>query len=241
MKKEVSIWEQFADRFAKRSIYEDIDFIKEKIAFARKFAEDYMAEHPNGDFYCVDFDRPEDAMEIGVYLPLTKEELTIVNGIEDPDELTDEYEKLCDDLVDRVTFPFDDPENPWLVKEISTEPEQLYEFSYAFVPKSGESTIETEPRFVSLSHDEYAVLLSWRLLHLDDLVASFNMLREELPELFDRISRAVEWEDCVIRRVEEPYVVFMDELNEDIEQIKGPYKEASRKWLDERIAKYFKQ
>lgn len=51
-----------------------------------------MAEHPNDNLYRVDFDRPEDDMEIAFYLPLTKEEMAIINGVEDPDEPTE----VCD-------------------------------------------------------------------------------------------------------------------------------------------------
>ena len=77
---------------------------------------------------------------------------------------------------------------------------------------------------ISLSDAEYAAILAWKFLYdgNGEGSISFNMMRQDLPELFEKISTMLEFTycDCLSRLSDYPYAVFMDEAEEDLEVMK---------------------
>ena len=217
-----TLWESFRDKFQSQS-----SFTQDRLEDARRKAEAFIKTHPKKDMYPVDYDRPEDDMELCFLLPMSEEELELVkklkewNEEEENDELEAARDKFYDSLIDRTVFPFYDSENPWLVKEIGDKPEHTFKFTAA-VLKDRNQPPQLSRMGVPLEDEEFIVLLTWGLFHRssNDAVRSFNRLRDELPELYDKINRHVEYAigDFVIRE-EDPYAVFMDEMEENIAEI----------------------
>lgn len=217
-----TLWESFCEQFQSYS-----SFTQDRLDEARRKAEAFIEANPKKDLYPVDFDRPEDDMELCLLLPMSEEELALVkqlrewNEEEENDELEDARDKFYGSLIDRTNFPFYDSENPWLVKEIGDKPEHSFMFTAA-VLKDRNQPAELCRVGVPLEDEEYTVLLTWGLYHRSrqDMIHSFNRLRDELPGLYDKITRHIENAvgDFVIRE-ENPYAVFMDEMEENIAEI----------------------
>lgn len=215
-----SLWEELKTNLSKHGS----DYVMTKLDEARRKADGYMASHPKEDLYSVEFDRPEDDMELGYLLPLSQEELAVVKKYkelgtdDDPDE---ETEALFEALIDRAPFPFTDPDNPWLVKDISDKPSHSFQFTVA-VLKDREKAPQLTGLGLGMKDEDYAVLLTWRLFHAyrNDAVYSFNRMRDELPSLFDFLARHLEFvvNETMIRE-ENPYVVYMDELERNVAEI----------------------
>ncbi len=217
-----TLWDSFCEQYQAHS-----SFFQNRLDEARRMAEAFIEAHPKKDLYPVEYDRPEDDMELCFLLPMSEEELELVkrlkewNEEEENEELEDARDKFYDSLIDRTGFPFYDSENPWLVKEIGNKPEHTFKFTAA-VLKARDKPAELSKVGVPLEDEEYIVLLAWGLFHRSrqDSIHSFNRLRDELPELYDKIIRHVEYatNDFVIRE-ENPYAVFMDEMEENIAEI----------------------
>ena len=217
-----TLWESFCERLQSQPF-----FRQDRLDEARRKAKAYIEANPKQDLYPVDFDRPEDDLELCFLLPMSAEELDLVrrlkawNEEEENDELEDARDRFYDSLIDRTVFPFYDPENPWLVKEIGDKPEHAFEFTVARF-KDRDQAPQLRQVGVSLEDEEYIVLLTWGLYHHSrkDAVHSFNRLRDELPELHDKINRHVEYAiNHFVTREENPYAVFMDELEDSIAEI----------------------
>ena len=217
-----TLWESFCELYQSRS-----SFTQNSLDEARRKAESFIKANPKKDLYPVEYDRPEDDMELCFLLPMSEEELELVkrlkewNEEEENDELETARDKFYDSLIDRTGFPFYDSENPWLVKEIGDKPEHTFKFTAA-VLKDRDKPAELSKVGVPLEDEEYIVLLAWGLFHRSrqDSIHSFNRLRDELPGLYDKITRHIENAvgDFVIRE-ENPYAVFMDEMEENIAEI----------------------
>ena len=217
-----TLWESFCEQYQSRS-----SFTQNSLDEARRKAESFIKTNPKKDLYPVEYDRPEDDMELCFLLPMSEEELELVkrlkewNEEEENDELETARDKFYDSLIDRTVFPFYDSENPWLVKEIGDKPEHTFKFTAA-VLKDRDKPAKLSNVGVPLEDEEYIVLLAWGLFHRSrqDSIHSFNRLRDELPGLYDKITRHIENAvgDFVIRE-ENPYAVFMDEMEENIAEI----------------------
>ena len=221
-----TLWESFCEQLQSYSL-----FTQDRLDEARHKAEAYIEANPKEDLYPVDFDRPEDDMELCFLLPMSEAELKLVkqlkewNEEEENNELEDARDKFYDSLIERTNFPIYESENPWFVKEIGDKPEHTFTIA---ILKDRDHAPQLRRVGVPLEDEEYIVLLTWGLFHhlRNDAVHSFNRLRDELPALYDKIIHHVEYAvDEFMVREEDPYVVFMDELEENIAEIvKDEYK-----------------
>ncbi len=194
----------------------------DKLEVLRSEAEAFLQANPKKDLYPVWFNRQCDDMEFCFLLPLSEDELMKARlFVEEDDDPISWDEGFCESLCDKVLFPISDPEEPWSVKEIGFTPTHVYGFSAAIL-KDRNAVPQLYSVNVPLTDEEYTVLLTWRLYHNRNHhgVYSFNQLRHELPTLQEKIATHIEHavNDMVIRE-EDPYAVFMDELEENVSTI----------------------
>lgn len=185
-------------------------------------AQEYMKAHPNDTLYPVTFDRPEDATRLIKLVKLSDVEVERYKVLEQEyDEPWEEYEELIERLLMDESFPFVDPDNPWMVANIELDPQHSYLFTMVVFYDGPDNPPVKAKININLSDEEYASLLAWRLDHIKDGNISFNLLRESLPVLFNKISTSLEWSYCdtLFRLSNVPYAVFMDEVEEDVAAI----------------------
>lgn len=210
-----TIWKTLLDSYCRKT-GSDEDYSAKKIESVRKLAEGYMTKHPNEDLFPVRFNRQCDNMRLSYLIRLSPEEIVRLKGYG-----LEECEDICTRILDDVTFPINDESSPWDVEEIDLEPVRNYAFTMAVFKNGSEEAPVRRTLRVPLSNEEFAALLSWRLLHRDDAFSSFNVLRESLPMVFDKISTSLEWFffDNLARLANAPYAVFMDEVEEAVKEI----------------------
>lgn len=210
-----TLWESFSKAMKAKPFVS-----AEKVDAARSKAEAFMKANPKTDLYPVTFDRPDDDMEICILVPMSQEELAAAERLKE-DDSTKEAEDLCQAIFSRVVFPFGDAENPWCLKEIGSEPQHSFEFTAA-VFKDRNAAPKLITVGVPLEDEEYTALLACRLLcGVNGCPYSFNRLRDDLPALHDKIAHHIEYAvgDTLVRE-ENPYAVFMDELEKNVEEMR---------------------
>ena len=205
-------WKKLEKRFGKNAVV------------ARALAEGFLASHPKEDLYPVTFEEVEANFELTCLVKLSNEEVKRLKTLSvDYDDPWMEYPELMSRLVDDEA-PEVNPVNCWGIKSIGLSPEHSYLFSMA-VFKDGQDKLPDTKRFhISLTDAEYAAILAWKILYdrSGEGSISFNLMRQDLPELFDKISTMLEFTycDCLTRLSDCPYAVFMDEAEEDLEVMK---------------------
>ena len=196
----------------------------EKVDVAKAIAEGFLAAQPKEDLYPVTFEEVEANFVLTCLVKLSDEEIAMLKALskeyEDP---WMEYPELVGRLVDEEA-PEINPINHWEVKSVGLSPEHSYLFTMAVFKNGLDKLPETKQIHISLSDAEYAAILAWKFLYFEsgEGCISFNLMRQDLPELFEKISTMLEFTycDCLFRLSDCPYAVFMDEAEEDFEEMK---------------------
>ena len=205
-------WEKLEKRFG------------EKVDVSKTLAEGFLAAHPKEDLYPVTVEEVEVNFVLTCLVKLSDEEVKRLRTLsEDYDEPWMEYPELTSRLVDEEA-PEINPVNCWEVKSISLTPEHSYLFTMAVFKDGPDKLPETRRIHISLTDAEYAAILAWKFLYdqRGEGSISFNLMRQDLPELFEKISTVLEFTYCdgLSRLIDCPYAVFMDEAEEDFEVMK---------------------
>jgi hypothetical protein len=205
-------WERLEKRFGRR------------VEEARPAVERFLATHPKEDFYPVTFEDPDSDLELTCLVKLSDGELERLKALsEEFDDPWKEYPELMGRLLDEEVPPI--PTSIcWEVKSIGLSPEHSYLFTMAVFKDGPDKSPETKRFYIQLADEEYTAILAWSFIHdkNGDGKISFNIMRQDLPELFDKISTALEltYFDCLFRLMDCPYAVFMDEADQDLAMIK---------------------
>ena len=83
-----TLWESFCEQYQSRS-----SFTRDGLEEARRKAEAYIKANPKKDLYPVEYDRPEDDMELCFLLPMSEEELALVKRLKEWNEEEENEEK----------------------------------------------------------------------------------------------------------------------------------------------------
>ena len=205
-------WDKLEKRFGK------------KVDVAKALADGFLAAHPKEDLYPVTFEEVDANVVLTCLVKLSDEEISRLRVLsEEYDDPWMEYPELLGRLVDEEA-PEINPVNHWVIKSVGLSPEHSYLFTMAVFKDGTEKLPETKRIHISLSDAEYAAILAWKFLYDGNGEGniSFNMMRLDLPELFEKISTMLEFTycDCLFRLSDGPYAVFMDEAEEDLEVMK---------------------
>lgn len=202
----------------------DNEYAKKRYERNLHTAREYMKAHPNETVYPVTFGRPDDDLKLTYLFKLYDDEIKHYKELElEFENPLEEYEELTNRLRASILFPIEDANNPWEVEEIKLTPEHCYLFTMVVFNDGPDNPPVSKKIHVTLSDDEYASILAWQLEKSSEGKLSFNMLRLWLPAVYERISSQLEWiyYDGVIRLSNQPYAVFMDEVEEDVAAIKA--------------------
>lgn len=194
------------------------------VEVARALAEGFLAAHPKEDLYPVTFEDADANIEMTVLVRLSDEELDRLRELaEECEDPWTEYPELVSRLVDEEA-PDVNPGNCWDVTSVSLAPKHSYLFTMVVFEDGPDKSPKKERIYVSLSDAEYAAILAWRFLYaqMGEGNICFNMMRQDLPELFDKISTNLEFAygHNLFRIIDYPYAVFMDDVDKDLAAMK---------------------
>ena len=192
------------------------------VEVARTMAERFLAAHPKENLYPVTFEDAEANIEMTCLVRLSDEEIGRLRELaEEFDDPWTEDPELLSRLVDEEA-PDVNPVNCWEVKSVSLAPRHSYLFTMVVFEDGPDKSPKKERIHVSLTDAEYAAILVWKFLYdqRGEGNICFNMMRQDLPELFDIISSNLEFSYGYMRNIDYPYAVFMDEADKDFAAMK---------------------
>lgn len=207
-----------------KTYWKSLESFNKEVDAARTLVEEFLATHPKEDLYPVTFEDTESNIELTCLVKLTDDEINKLTALsKEYDDPWVEYPELMSRLIDEEA-PDINPVNYWEVKSISLSPEHSYLFTMAVFKDGPDKSPEVKRFYVNLTDAEYAAILAWKFLHdkKGEGKVSFNMMRRDLPELFDKVCTALEFTyyDYLFRLCNRPYAVFMDEADKDLEEMK---------------------
>lgn len=194
------------------------------VEVARALAEGFLAAHPKEDLYPVTFEDADANIEMTCLVRLSDDEIARLRELADVyDDPWTEYPELLGRLVDEEA-PDVNSQSCWDITSVGLAPEHSYLFTMAVFEDGPDKSPKKERLRVSLTDAEYAAILAWKFLHdqSGDGNICFNMMREDLPELFAKISTMLEYTYGynLFRNLVYPYAVFMDEADKDFKAMK---------------------
>ena len=206
-----------------KTYWESLERFNKEVDAARTLVEEFLATHPKADLFPVTFEDTESNIVQNCLVRLSEEELDKLKALsKEYDDPWVEYPELIGRLIDEEA-PCINPVDYWKVRSISLSPEHSYLFTMAVFEDGPDKSPEVKRFYVNLTDAEYAAILSWKFLHYKkgEGKVSFNMMRRDLPELFDKVSTALEFTyyDYLFRLCNRPYAVFMDEADKDLEEM----------------------
>ena len=192
---------------------------------ARTLAEKFLANHPKEDLYPVTFEETEANIVQTCLVRLSDDEINRLKALsEEYDDPWEEFPELMGRLIDEEA-PDINLMNYWDVKSVSLSPEHCYLFTLAVFKDGPDKSPDIKRFYVNLADEEYTAILVWKFLYdkRGEGNVSFNMMRLDLPELFDKISTSLEFSyyNYLFRLCDCPYAVFMDEVDQDLELMKN--------------------
>ena len=207
-----------------KTYWKNLQRFGKEIDAVRPMVEKYLATHPKEDLYPVTFEEVEANIKLTCLVRLTDDEINKLKALsEEYDDPWVEYPELMGRLVDEGA-PAINPVNCWEVKSISLSPEHSYLFTVVVFRDGPDKSPDVKRLYVSLTDAEYAAILAWKFLYdkKGEGKVSFNMMSHDLPELFEKISTALEFTyyDYLFRLCNRPYAVFMDEVDKDLDEMK---------------------
>ena len=194
------------------------------VEVARALAEGFLAAHPKEDLYPVTFEDADANIEMTCLVRLSDDEIARLRELADVyDDPWTEYPELLGRLVDEEA-PDVNSQSCWDITSVGLAPEHSYLFTMVVFEDGPDKSPKKERLRVSLTDAEYAAILAWKFLHdqSGDGNICFNMMREDLPELFAKISTMLEYTYGynLFRNLVYPYAVFMDEADKDFKAMK---------------------
>lgn len=194
------------------------------VEVARALAEGFLAAHPKEDLYPVTFEDVDANIEMTCLVRLSDDEIARLRELADVyDDPWTEYPELLGRLVDEEA-PDVNSQSCWDITSVGLAPEHSYLFTMVVFEDGPDKSPKKERLHISLTDAEYAAILAWKFLHdqSGDGNICFNMMREDLPELFAKISTMLEYTYGynLFRNLDYPYAVFMDEADKDFKAMK---------------------
>lgn len=207
-----------------KAYWNKLERLGKDVEVARALAEGFLATHPKEDLYPVTFEDGDANLEMTCLVRLSDEEIVRLRELSgEYDEPWMEYPELMGRLVDEEA-PDVNPVNCWDVKSVSLTPEHSYLFTMLVFEDGPDKSPKKERLQISLTDAEYTAILAWKFLHdqMGEGNVSFNILRQDLPELFEKISTMLEitYGFDLSRLRDCPYAVFMDEADKDFKEMK---------------------
>ena len=192
-----------------------------------KIAQDYLAKHPRRPSYLVTFKGDIDVSEGTTYLNFTEQELKVLKDWNKSEERLTGGCSLTDYLLDiGLQDLLENIENeikyfivgdPTIIDCDINDKLYFTPFTLLIIDNNGNIKHEQE-RMISLTDDEYCVLLA---MHLEQEDLTFNKFTYLKPQLALRIIRNIIYIMEPYNYVySNPFVVFMDEFKNIAKAIK---------------------